>query len=263
MMKNSPLVSIITVVLNRKDTIEFAIKSVLGQSYRNIEYLIVDGGSTDGTLEIINKYKDKFSKFISEKDKGIYDGMNKGIRMAKGEIIGILNSDDIYASDNVIEEVVKTMEESNADCCWGDLVYVDAKDTNKIIRYWKSSEYEPGKFRKGWMPPHPTFFVKKWVYEKYGYFNLDFPIAADYELMLRLLEKYKVSSCYIPKVLVKMRTGGKSNRTLVNIIKANIECYKARKIDGLKPNPITVVLKPLSKVFQYFNKSINIEQKKK
>ncbi|MCD6193225.1 MAG: glycosyltransferase [Candidatus Aminicenantes bacterium] len=254
MNKKFPLVSIITPVLDRKNTIDSAIKSVLGQTYRNIEYLIVDGGSTDGTIEVINKYREKISKFISEKDKGVYDGMNKGIRMASGEIIGILNSDDVYASDNVIEEVVKAMEESNADCCWGDLVYVDARDTNKIIRYWKSSEYEPGKFKKGWMPPHPTFFVRRWVYEKYGRFNLDFPISADYELMLRFLEKYKIKSCYIPQVMVKMRVGGQSNKSIINIIKANIECYKAWKINGLEVDFFRIFLKPLSKIRQYLKK---------
>jgi len=254
-MQGLPLVSIITTVLNNKETVEDAIKSVLGQSYKNIEYIIIDGGSTDGTVKIINKYRDRISKFISEKDRGVYDGMNKGIRMASGEIIGILNSDDIYARDNVIEEVVKVMEKNNVDCCWGDLVYVDAKDTNKIIRHWKSSEYEPGKFKKGWMPPHPTFFVRRWVYEKYGRFNLDFPISADYELMLRFLEKYKIRSCYIPQVMVKMRVGGQSNKSIINIIKANIECYKAWKINGLEINPLIIFLKPFSKIYQYFKRS--------
>jgi len=207
MMKNSPLVSIITVVLNRKDTIEFAIKSVLSQTYSNIEYIIVDGGSTDGTVDVIKKYNKYILKWISEPDNGIYDAMNKGIKMARGQIIGILNSDDVYADNKVIEVVVKAIEENNADCCWSDLVYVDRENTDKIIRYWKSSEFKEEKLKRGWMPPHPTFFVKKWVYEKYGYFNLDFPIAADYELMLRLLEKYKIRSCYIPKVLVNTRHG--------------------------------------------------------
>jgi len=259
MMKNSPLVSIITVVLNRKDTIEFAIKSVLSQTYSNIEYIIVDGGSTDGTVDVIKKYNKYILKWISEPDNGIYDAMNKGIKMARGQIIGILNSDDVYADNKVIEVVVKAIEENNADCCWSDLVYVDRENTDKIIRYWKSSEFKEEKLKRGWMPPHPTFFVKKWVYEKYGYFNLDFPIAADYELMLRLLEKYKIRSCYIPKVLVKMRTGGKSNRALVNIIKANIECYKAWKVNDLKPSYITFVLKPLLKIFQYFKRVINLK----
>ena len=247
-------VSIITTVLNNKETIESAIKSVLGQRYLDIEYIVIDGGSIDGTIKIIESYKNKISKFISEPDRGIYDGINKGIKNATGDIIGNLNSDDFYANTNVIETVVKTMKEKNVDVCWGDLVYVNKKNTEKTIRYWKSSEYKEGKFKKGWMPPHPTFFVKKWVYKKYGNFNLDFPIAADYELMLRFLEKHKVKSCYIPQILVKMRIGGKSTKSIKNIIKANIDCYKSWKINGLKINPIIIFIKPLSKIFQFIKK---------
>ena len=224
------------------------------QGYKNIEYIIIDGGSTDGTIDIINKYKDRVVKFVSEKDKGIYDGMNKGIKLATGDIIGILNSDDLYANKNVVKTMVRTMEEKNADVCWGDLVYVNAKNIDKVIRYWKSSEHKQGKFKNGWMPPHPTFFVKKWVYEKYGKFNLDFPISADYEIMLRFLEKYKVKSCYVPQILVKMRIGGKSNKSIKNIIKANIECYKAWDVNGLKINSLRIFLKPLSKIPQYFKR---------
>jgi glycosyltransferase len=253
-MKNNLSVSIITTVFNNKNTIESAIKSVLDQSYPNIEYIVVDGGSTDGTVEIINKYKDRITKFISEPDRGVYDGMNKGIKLAIGDIIGILNSDDIYFDDKVIEKVVEKMRDKNIDVCWGDLVYVDKNNMEKIIRYWKSSEHKEGNFKNGWMPPHPTFFVKKWVYEKYGFFNLDFPIAADYELMLRFLGKYKVKSCYIPQVLVKMRIGGKSNKSIKNIIKTNIDCYKAWRINGLKINFLRIFLKPLSKIPQYFKK---------
>ena len=247
-------VSIITTVLNNKETIESAIKSVLGQRYLDIEYIVIDGGSIDGTIKIIESYKNKISKFISEPDRGIYDGINKGIKNATGDIIGNLNSDDFYANTNVIETVVKTMKEKNVDVCWGDLVYVNKKNTEKTIRYWKSSEYKEGKFKKGWMPPHPTFFVKKWVYKKYGNFNLDFPIAADYELMLRFLEKHKVKSCYIPQILVKMRIGGKSTKSIKNIIKANIDCYKSWKINGLKINPIIIFIKPLSKISQFIKK---------
>lgn len=253
-MQNYPLISIITVVLNKKDTIEETIKSVLSQSYKNIEYVIIDGGSTDGTLKIIEKYKEKISEFISEKDKGVYDAMNKGIKLASGDIVGLLNADDFYASNGVIEKIVRVFEEKNVECVWGDLVYVDAKNTDKVIRYWKSSEYQEGKFKKGWMPPHPAFFVRKQVYEKYGNFNLDFPIAADYEIMLRFLEGFRVKSCHIPQVLVKMRVGGQSSKNLLNIIKANIECYRAWKINGLKVNFLRIFLKPLSKITQYFKK---------
>jgi glycosyltransferase involved in cell wall biosynthesis len=198
-------VSIITVSYNSQDTIEDTINSVLAQSYKDIEYIIVNGKSTDNTLDIVNKYRDKISNIISEPDKGIYDAMNKGIRLATGDIVGILNSDDLYVDSKVISKIVKNIEKNKADCCWGNLVYVDKSDTNKIIRNWKSCEYKESLFKVGWAPPHPTFFVKKWIYEKYGLFDLNFPISADYEIMLRFLEKYKIKSCYIPEILVKMR----------------------------------------------------------
>lgn len=245
-------VSIITVVWNNADTIKDAIESVLNQTYKNIEYIIVDGGSTDGTIEIIQSYGNKISKFISEKDEGIYDAMNKGIKLATGDIVGILNSDDFYKSNDVIETVVREFISKDIDCLYGDLEYVDKNDTSKVIRYWKSNPYKEGLFQKGWHPPHPTFFVKREIYYKYGMFNTNFKIAADYELMLRFLEKYKIKSSYIPKVLVRMRLGGASNKSVINIIKANIECYKAWKVNNLRVNPISILIaKPFSKLLQY------------
>lgn len=251
---NKILVSITTPVLNGARTIESTIKSVLGQTYEKIEYIIVDGGSTDGTLDIVAKYRDKIAKVLLESRRGIYPAMNTGLKSAKGEIIGNLNSDDFYADENVIKTVVETMEKEKADVCWGDLVYVDRVNTNKIIRFWRSTEYKKGKFQRGWMPPHPTFFVRRRVYEKYGFFNLDFKIAADYELMLRFLEKYQLRSCYIPKIMIKMRKGGESNKSIINIIKANRESYRAWQINGLKINPLRILLKPLSKINQYFKR---------
>lgn len=245
-------VSIITVSYNSEKTIQDTISSVLNQSYTDIEYIIIDGGSNDKTAEIVRKYGNKISKFVSEKDSGIYDAMNKGIKIATGEVIGTLNADDLYANTQVVSEVVSAMSKNEADVCWGDLVYVKSDDLNKIIRNWKSSDYGVGKFKNGWHPPHPTFFVKKEIYKKYGYFDQQFKIAADYELMLRFLEKYKVRSCYIPSVLVKMRLGGVSNRNLKNIMQANLESYKAWQVNGLKVNPLRIILKPLSKLGQYF-----------
>jgi glycosyltransferase len=251
-------VSIITVSYNSAKTIEDAIKSVLSQNYQDIEYIIIDGGSIDGTIEIVKKYRDKIAKFISEPDKGIYDAMNKGIKLAKGDIVGILNSDDFYADDNVIKNIVEAMEKEGVDVCWGDLVYVQKKDVSKIVRYWKSSEYRPGKFKKGWHPPHPAFFVRRSAYGKYGYFNLNFKIAADYELMLRILEKYKVKSCYIPKLVVKMRAGGQSNfKNIFTVIKANFEVYKSWQLNGLQGGLWAAFLKPLSKIKQLFENSLN------
>ena len=247
---NKQKISIITVVWNNASTIKDAIDSILNQTYENIEYIVVDGASTDGTVEIIQSYGDKISKFISEKDKGLYDAMNKGIGLATGDIVGILNSDDFYKSNDVLETVVNEFIRKDIDCLYGDLEYVAAHDTDKIVRYWKSKEFEDGLFQKGWHPAHPTFFIKREFYDKYGVFNLDFKIAADYEIMLRFLEKYKLKSSYINKTFVKMRIGGESNRSVLNIIKANLESYRAWKVNSLYINPLRLILKPLSKLFQ-------------
>jgi len=244
-------ISIITVVYNNKNTIKDAIESVLNQTYKNIEYIVVDGDSRDGTVEIIKSYGDKIDKFITELDNGIYDAMNKGIKLATGDVIGILNSDDFYLNNNIIEKVVHEFQNKKVDSVYGDLIYVDNKDTNKIVRYWKSKEYKKGLFKTGWHPAHPTFFVKKEIYENYGLFDLNFKIAADYEIMLRFLEKYKITVEYIPEVLVKMRIGGESNRSIKNILKANIECYKAWKINDLKPPIFLIFIKPLNKLKQF------------
>lgn len=225
-------ISIVTPSFNSEKTIEETIKSVLSQAYNDIEYLIIDSDSKDRTLEIVDKYRDKISKIVSEKDKGIYDGMNKGIKLAAGEIVGILNSDDLYFDEFVIENVMKAFKENKIDCLWGDLVYFK-DDPNKFIRIWRGGKYKSGIFKTGWVPPHPTFFVKKEIYEEYGYFRLDFPVAADYELMLRFLEKYRIKGYYLPKFLVKMRIGGNANK-LKNIIKGNLECIRAWKVNGLK-----------------------------
>jgi glycosyltransferase len=248
------LVSVITAVLNAADTIEDCIRSVQSQTYNNIEHIVLDGGSTDGTREIIQKYRDKLSKVVSEPDKGMYDAINKGLRFAKGEIICILNSDDFYAHEKVLEGVVNVFKKYNVDSCYGDLVYVDKKDTTKVIRYWKSNQYRDGMMRYGWHPPHPAFFVKKEIYEKFGYFNTDFKIASDYEIMLRFLEKYKISTYYIPEVLVKMRIGGKSNKNLKNVLTVTIEEYRAWKINGFKNGFLPALLIKMRKIPQFFLK---------
>lgn len=244
-------ISIITPSFNSQDTIDDTIKSVLYQSNKNIEYIIIDGGSTDETVDIIKRYEDKISYWVSKKDNGIYDAMNKGISVATGEIIGILNSDDFYADEFVIEDVVKAFDNSQVESCYGDLVYVDRKNTGRVIRYWKSGYFSVERFKRGWMAPHPTFFARRSVYEKYGLFRIDLPIAADYELMLRFLYRYGVSTVYIPRIMVKMRKGGNSSPSIINTIKSNAECYKAWRRNGLTPTIFTFILKPTSKIFQY------------
>jgi len=245
-------ISIVTAVLNGRDTLEQAIRSISSQIYKNIEHIIIDGGSTDGTLEVISRHKERIAKFISEPDSGIYDALNKGIRLASGDVIGLLHGDDFYAHDKVLGAVVEAFQKKSTDSCYGDLQYVDKNNPHRIIRHWKSSEYTTGKFKYGWMPPHPTFFVKREIYEKYGLFNLALGSAADYELMLRFLVKHRITTAYIPEVLVKMRIGGKSNSSLRNRIRANRMDRMAWKVNDLKPYPWTLWMKPLRKIGQYF-----------
>lgn len=250
----NPLVTIITVCYNSAKTIEDTILSVINQTYDNIEYIIVDGLSTDNTLEIVNKYKNKIAKVVSEKDAGLYDAINKGIALATGDIVANLNSDDFYIDNNVIADVVAKMEEENSDTLYADLYYVDAIDTNKVTRNWVSGAYKKGMFFKGWMPPHPTFFVRKSVYDSYGKFNLELKSAADYEIMLRFIHKHECSISYLPRVIVRMRIGGVSNVSLISRLKANREDKRAWEINGLKPKPFTLIFKPLSKVLQFVKK---------
>jgi len=247
-------VSIITAVLNNRKTIEECMQSIINQTYQHRECIVIDGGSTDGTMDLLKKYENRMTKIVSERDNGIYDAMNKGIKLATGDVIGILNSDDIYNDATVIESVANAIMENSVDSCYGDLVYVDKNNPDKVIRYWKSCIYKNGLFRSGWMPPHPTFFVKREVYEKYGCFNTDFKIAADYELMLRFLERHKISTYYIPEVLIKMRMGGMSNRSLKNLFIKSSEDYKAWKINNLNGGIYTILLKNLCKLPQFINK---------
>ena len=220
-------ISIITTTYNSSYTIRDCVSSVNSQTHPDIEHIIIDGASNDNTIEIIKSIPNRVSKIISEPDNGIYDGMNKGIRLATGDILGILNSDDLYLDYHVIEKIVDIFKTRKVDCVHAELYYVKKGNTNQIVRHWKTCDYIPGAFKKGWHPAHPTFFVRKEVYEKYGLFNLDFRLAADFELMLRFLERYKITSTYIPKPIVRMRLGGATSKNLKNVINQNIECYKA------------------------------------
>jgi len=247
-------ISIITIAYNSASTIEDTIKSVVSQTYTNIEYIIVDGNSTDGTVAIIDKYSDNISTFISEPDKGIYDAMNKGVRLATGDFIGILNSDDFYINESVIERVVQQLTISKSQSLYADLVYVDREDTFNIKRYWNSGGYKRKNWLKGWMPPHPTFFLKKKCYENFGLYSTELKSASDYELMLRMLYKHGVSTSYLPEVITKMRVGGESNVSLKNRIRANKEDRKAWQMNQLTPGAFTFIRKPLGKVKQFLIK---------
>lgn len=249
-------VSIITITYNSEKTLEDTLKSVVSQDYPDLEYLIIDGKSKDSTLTIVDKYKDRIAKVVSEKDKGLYDALNKGIKYATGDVIGMLHSDDLYANEKVISKVAaKFIEDPSVEGVYADLVFVNRNDVNKPMRVWESGEYEEGAFLKGWMPPHPTFFVRKEVYEKFGGFNTELKLSADYELMLRLIHKSKIKMAYLNETIVKMRMGGVSNVSFFVKLKANIEDKLAWKMNGMKPNVMTTILKPLRKIKQYFKRA--------
>jgi glycosyltransferase involved in cell wall biosynthesis len=237
-------ISIITVCFNSADTIEDTINSVANQKNVNVEHLLVDGASTDKTIEIIKKHA-SVTALLSEPDRGIYDAMNKGIALATGDVVGTLNADDFYVNENVLEEVAHIFMDSSVEACYADLVYVHQQDTNKIVRYWKSEDYLLGLFKSGWMPAHPTFFVRKSVYDRLGGFNLDYKIAADFELLFRFIEQNKINTKYLPKVLVKMRMGGTTNKNLSNVITQNKEIITVLK----KQYPDFSVLKFIFKKF--------------
>lgn len=245
-------ISIITITYNSQQTVEDTIKSVTSQDYPDIEYIIIDGKSKDGTLRIVDKYKDKIAKVVSEKDKGLYDALNKGIAHATGDVVGLLHSDDLYADNTVISKIAaKFKADSTVQGVYADLVFVNRNDLSKVMRTWKSGEYHEGDFLKGWMPPHPTFFVKREVYDKFGGFNIKLKLSADYELMLRLIHKNNIKLAYLPETIVRMRMGGVSNVSFFVKLKANIEDKLAWKMNGIKPGTLTMLKKPLHKLGQY------------
>ncbi|WP_373549931.1 glycosyltransferase family 2 protein [Haliscomenobacter sp.] len=245
-------VSIITPTFNSVETLQDTIHSIGMQTYADLEYIIIDGGSKDGTIDIIKRNIDLVTCWVSEPDHGIYDAMNKGISMATGEIIAILNSDDYYVNEHVISQVVDNFKRHEVDSIYGNLQYVGRENTSRVIRHWVSGHYQLRKFLFGWMPPHPAFFVKRKLYLFLGQFNTQLKTSADYELMLRFLYKHKVSSHYLPELLVRMRVGGASNQSWKKRVVANLEDRRAWKMNGLQPYFFTAVLKPLRKINQFF-----------
>lgn len=244
-------VSIITVTYNSAETLRETLRSIASQDYQNLELILVDGGSTDNTLAIAEEFKSIITKQISEKDKGLYDALNKGLTMATGDVVGILHSDDFYLNPQIISKYVRCFDQTQADAVYADLYYVDRSNTKRIVRKWKSGTYHSRSFYRGWMPPHPTFFVKRRVYEDYGDFDLKFKTAADYELMLRFILKHQITLGYLAEYTVKMRMGGASNASLGNRLNANKEDRSAWKKNGLRPGLLTLYLKPLRKLLQF------------
>jgi glycosyltransferase involved in cell wall biosynthesis len=245
------LITIVTPTYNRAATIQDTIDSILAQDHAEVEHIVIDGASTDGTAEIVRDYGDLIRQFVSEPDGGVFDAMNKGIARASGEVVGILNSDDFYTHPQVLSKVAQAFREHAVDSVYGDLQYVDPQQTHKVIRHWRAGHYRHGNFLYGWMPPHPTFFVRREVYERYGHFDTSFRTAADYELMLRFLYKHRLRVAYIPEVLVRMRAGGISNAGLRSRWHANREDSRAWRKNGLRPKLYTTLLKPIRKLGQF------------
>ena len=243
-------VSIITVVYNRADVIRDTIESVLGQTYKNIEYIIIDGASTDSTMDVVNEYKDKISKIISEPDRGLYDAINKGIKEATGDVIGLIHSDDFYLDNLVIQRVVDTFKKENKHMLFADLLYIKGDNKDKVLRYYSTKNFTVKKLKYGFMPPHPTLFVKKEVYEKYGLYKIDYKIAADYEMFVRLLLVNKLSFSYIHLPIVKMRVGGVSSGGIRRKIECNIEVLRAIRSNGLKANHLVLLKKYPIKIIE-------------
>ncbi|MGY1488084.1 glycosyltransferase family 2 protein [Methylobacillus pratensis] len=246
-------ISIITVCYNSAATIADTIASVASQQYSEREHIIVDGASQDSTMEIV-KNASSVAQYVSEPDQGIYDAMNKGLKLATGDVIGLLNADDFYADDTVLDQVAEVFKDPDVQACYADLLYVDQEDTSRVIRYWKSRHFKPGSFKRGWMPAHPTFFVRRSVYESLGGFDLRFPRQADFELTMRFLEVHGIRSVYVPRIWIRMRMGGASNNSILGVIKGNLEAFRACKLHGLNVGPLFIPRKVLSRVPQFFTK---------
>lgn len=244
-------VSIITATYNSEKYLADCIQSVRRQTYGNIEHIIIDGKSTDGTVKIIQENADSIACWISETDRGMYDAINKGIKLATGDIIGVLNSDDMLASADVIMDIVACFDETGTDSIYGDLVYVDQANPRKVLRYWKGLTYKRFRFNYGWMPAHPTFYMRRELIDQFGAYENHYYTAADYEFMARYLYRHKVSSFYLPKMIVKMRNGGISNNNMRSRFRANRRDYLAMKKNKIPAAFFVSILKPLIKLPQY------------
>jgi len=241
--------SIVTPVYN-EPRLQHTLDSIFSQSgIETVETIVVDGESTDETTDVIDFYRDRIDVIVQEPDDGVYDAMNKGIERASGDVVGILNADDRYHDETVLRDIRDAIDSADADVAYGDLVYVNEDDD--VVRYWHSGDFSPRRYYFGWMPPHPTFFVRRDLYEEYGCFDLDYRVAADYELMLRFLMKHDVSPAYIDRVLVRMALGGQSNESIWNVLRANYEVYRAWRENSIRGGYLAPVLKPARKVTQY------------
>jgi glycosyltransferase involved in cell wall biosynthesis len=226
-------ISVITAVFNNRDTIAEALDSALTQTHPDVELVVIDGGSTDGTVAVLQRYADRLAVLVSEPDHGIYDALNKGIARADGEVVGFLHSDDLFADIAVLSRIAAAFADPAVDAVYGDLLYVRKDDPSQVVRTWRADAFSPARLARGWMPPHPTFYVRRAVYERLGGYDTSYRIAADYDCVLRLLGKGGGRAAYIPEVMVKMRVGGASNRSLKNILQKSREDYRALRVNGV------------------------------
>lgn len=247
--------SIITVCYNAEAHIDETLRSVVMQDHRDIEHIVVDGGSTDGTMAKVQRYREVLAHVVSEQDKGVYDAMNKGLRLATGEVVAFVNAGDMIARRDVLTAMAKEFALDNADVIYGDALMVDPEDITKVKRFWKGGDYDRENFRKGWMPPHLGTYIRRSAYQRLGLFREDLKVSADYELMFRFLYKHRLRARYVPRVLVRFRLGGVSNRSIAHVWRANLEVFKAWKLNGEQVSPLIVVRKPISKLWQYFKRS--------
>lgn len=248
------MISIITATFNSAKTLKDTIQSVLRQTNKDFEYLIIDGGSTDETIDIVKSYESEFSgrlKWVSEKDQGIYDAMNKGIKMASGDVVGILNSDDYFTSDDILQTVDNAFKSHEIDAIYGDIHFIRDGNPQKCVRYYSSRMFRPFWLRFGFMPAHPSFYCKREVFEKAGLYSLDYKIGADYEMMVRLFKRHKIKSLYVNKDFVTMRTGGASNNNVRSRLTLIEEDVKACRVNGIYTNRFFIMLKFLYKIFEF------------
>lgn len=252
-----PLVTILIPTDNDHKYIEDTLVSAFKQTYKNIEYIVLDNGSTDGTRDVINRYRYKIEHLYNLPSTGLYTRINKGILEANGKIVTVLRPDNMYFDTDSIDSVVGTMEQEKTDVCWGDMIYLNDTKSNKISMYWQSSQYKSNLFQKGWSPPFPTFFARKSIYKKYGAFNQKLHIAADYELMLRLLEKHHVKSSYISKILVKMVGRGITTKNMYDKAVGNLETHKAWELNGLQTTQLFLIQKNITRFSQIWSKNRN------
>ena len=247
-------ITVITVCFNSAATIADTLRSVAEQNHAAVEHIVVDGGSKDGTLEIIAGTPNRIARLVSEPDRGIYDAMNKGLAMATGDVVGFLNSDDVYADAETLSEIVRVFADPEVEACYGDVLFVAADDPACVVRYWRAGSCRPGRLAQGWMPPHPTFYVRRRAYDEHGGFDISYQLQADFEMAIRLVEIHKLNISYLPRTLVRMRMGGASNASIGNVIRGNREAYRAARKHSLPVGPLFPLKKILSRIPQFLDR---------